>query len=79
MIRNNLGEMHICVGDECADFTAKAGDPCTAWRSHRRLLAISQKLAPRLKMWHQIWHHLKTPLKKAKVVHQRRHRRRHGI
>ena len=27
LIRDNLGEMHICVGAECADFTAKVGKP----------------------------------------------------
>lgn len=29
LIRDNLGEMHACVGDECADFTAKEGDTGT--------------------------------------------------
>ena len=26
LIRDNLGEKHICVGAECANFTAKAGE-----------------------------------------------------
>ncbi len=29
LIRDNLGEKHICVGVECADFTAKKGDTGT--------------------------------------------------
>ena len=29
LVRDNLGEMHICVGEEYADFTAKKGDTGT--------------------------------------------------
>ena len=29
LIRDNLSEMHISIGDECADFTAKEGDTST--------------------------------------------------
>ena len=29
LIRDELNEMHICVGEQCADFTAKAGDSGT--------------------------------------------------
>lgn len=26
LLKDELGEMHVCVGTECADFTAKDGD-----------------------------------------------------
>ena len=29
LIRDELGEMHVCVGEQCADFSARDGDSGT--------------------------------------------------
>jgi hypothetical protein len=48
LIRDNLGEMHVCVGDECAELDRQKRRHrhvnFRARRPHRRLLAMPQKL-----------------------------------
>jgi len=59
LIRDDLSEMHVCVGEQCADFTAQKGDAGTLtflrgsptggdWQGRKPGLAPPSGVAPEI-------------------------------